>query len=243
MKPSIKRVLLPLSAQRPPLGMFEHAADMAARLQSELCGLFIEDSDLLNFSQLPIGREFCLSTGRIQSSSINTMERSLRQIASKSQQELLRLASHYKINSQFVTRRGHHQQTIQAEYQIGDLLVLSSMGTQVSRALAQQAYDYLHSGHHYLAWLPAKTSPVDGITVVQDNSPAAEQAIELAEQLVKDNGHTISVETYTDINTLKDKLQNSKQSLWIVPYRKEWNFKLMEQLLEYSRCPVLLVNT
>ena len=238
----IKRVLIPLSGQQTPIGVLDHAADMAARLQTELCALFIEDSDLLNFAQLPVGREISFNTGRIQTSSMSSMERSLRQCASRSQQEITKLATHYKIQSQFVTRRGHTQQTVQTETQTDDLLILSGQGQQATNALLKQAHDFLQSGHHYLAWLPAIALPVDEITVVQDNSPAADQSMELAKRLAKDSGHSVTTMAYTDIDTLKGKLQNAKQGLWIVPYQQDWNLKLLEQLLGKSYCPVLVVN-
>ena len=238
----IKRVLVPLSGQQTPAGVLDHAAEIAAKLQSELCGLFIEDSDLLNFARLPVGREISFSTGRIQTSSINSMERSLRQCANRSQQEISRLATHYKIQSQFVTRRGHTQQTVQTEVQIDDLLILSGQGQQATSAVLKQVYDFLQSGHHYLAWLPAVALPVDEIIVVQDNSPAAEQGMELAKQLAKDNGQTISDITYTDVDALKGKLQRCTQDLWIVPYQQDWDLKVLKQLLGNSRCPVLMVN-
>lgn len=239
----IKRVLVPLSGQMTPAGLLDHAADMACKLQSELCGLFIEDSDLLNFAQLPVGREISFSTGRIQASSMSGMERSLRQIASRSQQEISKLATHYKIQTQFVTRRGHTQQTVQMEVQPGDLLILSGQGQQATKTLLKQAYDFLHSGHHYLAWLPTNLAPGDGITVVQDNSPAADESMELAKRLLKNGEHTVSTLTFTDIDTLKAKLQSCKLGLWIVPYRQDWDLKVLEDLLSKTRCQVLMVNT
>ena len=238
----IKRVLVPLSGQQTPAGVLDHAADMAAKLQSELCGLFIEDSDLLNFAQLPVGREISFSTGRIQTSSMSSMERSLRQSANRSQQEITKLATHYKIQSQFVTRRGHTQQTVQMEVQIDDLLILSGQGQQATNALLKQAYDFLQSGHLYLAWLPAVALPVGEITVVQDNSPAADQSMELAKLLANDSGHSVTTMPYADVDPLKGKLQSVKQALWIVPYQQEWDLKVLEQLLGKSRSPVLVVN-
>ena len=239
----IKRILLPLNAQRPSDGLLEQAATMAARLQSELCGLFIEDNDLLNFAQLPVGREISFDTGRIQPSSITSMERSLRQIANRTQQELSRLANHYKIQSQFVTRRGYTQQTLQAELQIGDLLILSGIGSQANKTLLQQAYEYLHSDHHYLAWLPAGSAAIDGITVVQDSSSAADESMQLANLLATGSGHELSIQSYSTIDSLSDKLQRCKQGLWIVPYHPDWDIKVLEKLLANSRCPVLIVNT
>jgi len=239
----IKRVLVPLSSQLTPAGLLDHAADIASKLQSELCGLFIEDSDLLNFAQLPVGREISFSTGRIQTSSMSNMERSLRQCASRSQQEISKLATHYKIQSQFVTRRGHTQQTVQMEVQSGDLLILSGQGQQATKALLKQAYDFLHSGHHYLAWLPSHSSAGDDITVVQDNSPAANESMKLAKRLLKDSEHTVSTITDTNLDTLKNKLQTCVQGLWIVPYRQDWDLKVLEDLLAKTRCQVLIVNT
>ena len=241
-KPSIKRILVPLGSQRAPAGMLEHAAAIAAKLQSELCGLFIEDSDLLNFAQLPIGREISFSTGRVQPSSMSSMERSLRQIASRSQQELSQLATRYKVQSQFVTRRGHNQQTLQAECQIGDLLILSGIGAQANKALLLQAYDYLHSGHHYLAWLPPQSDSFDSIIVVQDDSPAADDAMQLAQLLAKDNGHSIATDAFTNVKALADKLKTCKKGFWIVPYQQSWDLNVLGQLLGNSRCPVLVVN-
>ena len=242
-RPDIKRILIPLVSQRAPLGMLEHAAEMAAKLRTELFGLFIEDSDLLNFARLPVGREFCFNTGRIQHSSMDSMERSLRQLANRSQQELSQLATRYKVHSQFITRRGDTQQTVQMEVQPDDLLILSAQGQQANKHLLQQAYDFLHSGHHYLAWLPPLSITNDTINVVQDNSPAAQHCTELAQELASDQGHQISSIPFSTIDNLSMLLKNNRQGLWIVPFGKDWDQRVLDKILASSRCSVLIVNT
>lgn len=238
----IKRILLPLNAQRLPAGLIKQAVELAAQLQSELYGVFIENSDLLNFAQLPIGREIIVSTGKLQASNIASMERSLRQIASRSQQEFSQLASDYKLQSQFVTRRGDCYQTLLAELQLGDLLILSGIASRIDNVLLQQAYNYLHHGQHSIAWLPANADTINKIVISQYDDQSPKEVMQLAQRLSRQTGYEVSTQPYTALASLHQRILQSKQSLWIVSFQPDWGIDELQQLLSNIRCPVILVR-
>ena len=68
--PAIRRILVALDASTHSLAALETAAGLAARLEAELVGLFVEDINLLRAAELPFARETSF-----YSSSLRPLER------------------------------------------------------------------------------------------------------------------------------------------------------------------------
>ncbi|MEJ2343030.1 MAG: universal stress protein [Gemmatimonadales bacterium] len=55
---SIRRIVVALDASRSSLAALEAAAELAAAVNAELAGLFVEDENLVRLAGLPLAREF-----------------------------------------------------------------------------------------------------------------------------------------------------------------------------------------
>jgi hypothetical protein len=73
------------------------AVQMAAAINSELQGLFIEDEDLLQVTGLPITREISLTTARERPTDVDQMQRAMRSVARQFEQALQREAGALQI--------------------------------------------------------------------------------------------------------------------------------------------------
>ncbi len=82
------------------------AVQMAASMNARLCGLFIEDEDLLQVTGLPITREISLTTARERPTDVEQMQRSMRAVARQFEETLKREARASHIGWSFDYVRG-----------------------------------------------------------------------------------------------------------------------------------------
>ena len=82
------------------------AVQMAAAINSELQGLFIEDEDLLQVTGLPITREISLTTARERPTDVDQMQRAMRSVARQFEQTLKQEARALQIAWSFDYVRG-----------------------------------------------------------------------------------------------------------------------------------------
>ena len=87
------------------------AVQMAAAINSELQGLFIEDEDLLQVTGLPITREISLTTARERPTDVDQMQRAMRSVARQFEQALQREAGALQIAWSFDYVRGRARDT------------------------------------------------------------------------------------------------------------------------------------
>ena len=83
----------------------ELAVDLAAAMQSQLQGLFIEDIDLFNIASLPCSREICLTTGNQEHSSIQQLQKRLNSMADQFRQLLAPKAEQSVVQWSYTTVR------------------------------------------------------------------------------------------------------------------------------------------
>lgn len=120
----IAQILLALDAASHDLASVQSAVALAARLQAELLGLFVEDSDLLRIAQLPFAQEVALSTALDRALGGGELERSLRVLAAEAQRALAEAAGRAQVKWSFRTVRGRRLQSALAEAGATDLLLL-----------------------------------------------------------------------------------------------------------------------
>ena len=65
-RPAGGRILVALDASPRSLAALSTAGALAAELDAELSGLFVEDINLQRLLALPFAREFCLLSGQLQ---------------------------------------------------------------------------------------------------------------------------------------------------------------------------------
>lgn len=174
-----QRILLALDTSPHAETALHLACRLAVRLHAELCGLFIEDVNLLHLASLPFVTEIDITSARERQVEISQMERSLRVAADQSQKQLADLAQQYRIPWSFLVSRGSVVPTLLDELRDVDLLLIGREG-RVVRSLTGSTP----------AARPVGTQPV---LVVVEGSRSPLPAMQLASEIAHDIGASVQV--------------------------------------------------
>lgn len=103
----IRRVAIALDTSGQSNQALQAAAELAASLQAELEGIFIEDINLIRLAELPFTREIRPASMTEEVLDLQRMEQELRSQARQQRQKLELIAREKGISCSFSTRRGH----------------------------------------------------------------------------------------------------------------------------------------
>ncbi len=109
------------------------AAGAATRMNSELTGLFIEDSDLLKLAGMPFACEVCFPSATRRELNTQQLERTLRSLAEEARRSLEALARHSALRSSFRVARGSLLAELLASVSETDVVVAGTL-SRVSSA-------------------------------------------------------------------------------------------------------------
>lgn len=119
----IRRIIIGLEpASRSPATL-EAAARLAARMEAELVGLFVENIDLLHFAGLPFAREVGFVSATPRTLDTRSMERSLRALSREAQQMLATVAGRVPVRWSFRVVRGVEGVALLATATAADLVI------------------------------------------------------------------------------------------------------------------------
>jgi len=102
----IRRILVALEPSESGRAALAAAAEMAARLEAELIGVYVEDIDLLNMAALPFGREYSTETTGGRDVDRGAMVRALRGEAGRLRREMEAAARREHVRWSFRVARG-----------------------------------------------------------------------------------------------------------------------------------------
>lgn len=191
-----RRILVALDASRESLAALDAAAALAARLQAELMGLFIEDADLLNLAALPFSREAPLLSraGRILDP--ERLEQELKSKAAIARQALARRAESLHLQWSFRIARGRVEAELLAAAAEADLIAVGKSTRPMSgdvrlgrhaRAIAAQ------SARSMLFASPVGCPSDAPLAAVYDGGPRSIAALSLAARLAEREGRRLLV--------------------------------------------------
>lgn len=121
----IKRIIVSVDAGGFNLSTLEATVLLASYLQADLCGLFIEDTDLLQLANLPFTREITLHTGMSRDLNSSSIESNLMAMAAHMRQTLEALTKISNVGCTFRTVRGPRLESVikeSEEYQLALML-------------------------------------------------------------------------------------------------------------------------
>ena len=133
--PLLRRILVALDASERSEDALDEAARLAAALQAELVGLFIEDTELLQAAELPVTRIVSHQTPSPGALDAAMMQRALRIWAAASREALAAAASRWHVRWSYQITRGALAERLLAEATEHDVLAFTSAGL-LRRALA-----------------------------------------------------------------------------------------------------------
>jgi nucleotide-binding universal stress UspA family protein len=129
----IRRILVALDASKYSQAVLETAAGLAAKLESELLGLFIEDINLLRLEEFPFVREIRFQQTIARRLETGEIQQKLRARAALLRHELEETAERYHVHSSFRVVRGPVDSELLSAALDADLLAVGQHGHSVGR--------------------------------------------------------------------------------------------------------------
>jgi len=178
----IRRVLVAVDTSTENYRMLEAAADLAALMQAELFGLFVEDPLLLKLEDHPTTRKIDLPGGLGGEIEKGSMQRELRALSRRAQDLIARASEQRHVEWSFETVRGAVEAELESETVEGDLVVAGSAGRTIQRGMRMEpttksAVETLDRPVLYLQHGPR---PTRSIVAVYDGTPEREAVLDAA---------------------------------------------------------------
>lgn len=190
----IRRILVALDASAASLAALEAAATLAACLDAELLGLFVEDVNLLRLAGLPFASELDMATGRTRSLVPREMEQRLRAQAIRAEDSLAQVAARRQLRWTFRVVRGQVVTELLGAEIEADLIALGTVSTHVFRParVGSTTRAVMDRTVRPLLVLPPGVVVRTPLSVVLDESPESVRALALAAELTAiDDGELI----------------------------------------------------
>ena len=128
---TVQRILVPLDASEHSLTALNAAVELAASLNAELEGLFVEDINLVQLAEFPFAQEVSLYSPMSRQLEKGSMERQLRIQAQRLRQTLARLAERAHVAWTFRVVRGGVPAQVLAATESADLTILGKAGSSI----------------------------------------------------------------------------------------------------------------
>ena len=184
---TIKRILVALDASTHSLAALEAAAQLAAALQAEIQGLFVEDDDLMRAAALPFTREVRPLSHAPRTFDHASMRRTFRAQAGQARRALEAVAIAAGVDFSFRVSQGQVALELLSAAAEADLLTLGQasiarcsrrkLGTTARTVVSQASGPVLLLRRGLHLDLP--------VAAVYDGSEQAERALHLAYQLAR----------------------------------------------------------
>jgi len=131
-KVMIRRILVPIDESTHSRAALEAAVAMAAALQAEINGLFVEDVEILEISRQPFFRE--VRTYEYSGKEGGEIERDLRLQAERIRRWIARSAGNAEVTWKFEVRRGGVKTIILEQSATADLTIMGRFGRTVFKS-------------------------------------------------------------------------------------------------------------
>lgn len=189
----VERILVALDASPHSQMALRAAASVAAAMQAELHGLFVEDATLFHLCNSPFCREVGLRTAVVRQLESHTVERQLRVLAAEMRRSLARVASEAQVRWSFQVARGAVEQELLAAAEHAALLSLGRAGWMAGARLGSTTRTIVQRTLRPLLILGNRDGLIHPLTLLYDGSASADRALTLAVRLAQRNSQTLAV--------------------------------------------------
>lgn len=191
----VRRILVALSASSPGLPALEAAVELASRMQAELLGLFVEDTELLRLASSPYAREISYPSAQGVPLTPALMETMLRTQAEWARKALADAADRAKVSWTFRSVRGSVRSVISAACQEADLLAVGRSAGPLGRQLRIVCTGAGRAPNSIpVILLPEQGTPHPSQWLTYyDGSPAAKRGLLAAAQLASSGANEITI--------------------------------------------------
>lgn len=206
---TIRRILVALDTSRYSLAALEAAVELAADLEAELQGLFVEDVNLLRLAGLSVAREVSYpfaATARLDRA---RMERQLRAQAAQARQALATACERRQIKWSFRVVRGEVTPEVLAAALGADLLSLGKASRPLTRRvrMGSTARAAAAQAPHSVLLLQCDVGISPPVVMTYDGSSTARQTLVMAERLAQESGGYLTILILADTTEAAQRLQ------------------------------------
>lgn len=186
----IRRIVVALDTSADSLAALEAAVALAALLEAELEGLFVEEEDLLRLAG-PTATEIDLLSGRRRPLDRASLERQLRARAGRARRALERTAGRVRVRWSFRTVRGRVESELLAAG--GDLITLGLRGHSLHRPPGSTAAAVVAGASLPVLVLRRGARLGRTVHVLYDATPGGRRALGTAAELARRHGAPLNV--------------------------------------------------
>jgi nucleotide-binding universal stress UspA family protein len=190
-----KRVLVALDSLPGGRALLATAAELAAKWDAELVGLFVEDIDLLNVAALPFCREFGIAHGEERTLDPAAMARALRIQAERMREAVASAAERTQVPYSFRVTRGRVEVELLEACREAELVVVGRARSTSSRSvrLGSTTRTVLSRGSCTVV-IARENAPVGRpVLAVFDGSAVSGRALAAAARLVEQDHRNLAV--------------------------------------------------
>jgi nucleotide-binding universal stress UspA family protein len=190
---TIRRILVALDASSHSLAALQAAADLAARLDAEIQGLYVEDIRLLRLSDHPLARELNFYTPNARIFDRQSAELQLRTQARQARRAMERLADRIQLRWSFRVVQGSVPIEVLNAAEESDLVVMGKVGWSGRRRLGSTTRLVLTEAHRPALILQEGARLSLPVGVVYDGSPAAQRGLAVAAEVMHNSKGFLTV--------------------------------------------------
>lgn len=174
------RILVALDASPQSVAALHAAAELAALLEAELEGLFVEDINLLHLCGLPFGCEIGSYTAAVRQLDNRAMERKLRVLAVVIREAMEREAAHLPVRWTFQVRRGAVAAELLAASQSAAMVSLGRASRSRRQTLGSVAESIVRQSSRPVLILGEQGGLKRPLSLLYTGTEAADRALRLA---------------------------------------------------------------
>lgn len=189
----IRRIVVALDASSYSLAALRTAAEVAALLDIDLQGLFVEDINLLYLCDFPFNQEIGSYTGRARPLENAALERQLRTVATAIHRSINQVALDTPVRWSFQVRRGSVVNELLAATQDADLLSLGRSGHVRRNTLGSTARALVQRSRRPLLLLGTEGGLVYPLIAVYTGSAASQRTLQWLATLTHYTHRTVRV--------------------------------------------------
>jgi nucleotide-binding universal stress UspA family protein len=210
----IRRILIALDASPHSLAALQAAAELAARFNADLLGLYVEDINLVRLAQMPNARQVAYFSATLRSYGPAQVEEELRSQANRARQALAQVSRRARLRSEFRVTRGVIPVELIQAAQEADLVILGKSGWSRGRRMGSTTRLMVAQSPRQMLVLQEGAQLSLTLAVIYSGSPLSEKALQAAGGLLHGTIGFLTVYLVAD-DIEKARSLQSEASSWL----------------------------